>query len=44
VLRENKEVYNFEQGVKQTLNIVEKDLSFLSIVYTRRMYAWKIND
>jgi len=30
--RANKEVYNFGQGVKQTLNIVRKIFSFLSVV------------
>jgi len=44
LLRANKEVYNFGQGVKQTLNIVLKDLSFLSVVYTLKVYGWKIND
>ena len=44
LLRANKEVYNFGQGVKQTLNTVMKDLSFLSVVYTLKMYGWEIND
>jgi len=29
---------------KQTLNIVMKDLSFLIVVYTLKVYAWKINN
>jgi len=43
-LRANKEVYNFGQGVKQTLNIVVKDFSFLRAVYTFKMYSYKTND
>jgi len=44
LLRVNKEVHSFGQGVNKLLTSLLKDFSFLSVVYTFKMYGKETND
>ena len=44
LLRANKEVHSFGQGVNKLLTSFPKDFSFLSVVYTFKMYDKETNN